>query len=72
MKIFLFHYAIYGDLSLILCRIIFYIIYLVVLSLQEINMGCLSIFREKPSEHVNFQAVDDIFMSSYYPVSYVS
>lgn len=60
------------DWSLILCRIIFCITYLVLLGLQEIDIGCFSIFRKKLSEHVNFQVLDDAFMSPYYPVSFVS
>lgn len=71
MKILLFQYAIYCDWSLILCRIIFCITYIVFLGIQEINIGCLSIFKEKLSEHVNFQVLYDASMSSYYPVSYV-
>lgn len=69
MKVFLFHYAIYGDCSLILCKIIFCITYLVLLSLKEMNIGCSSIFRGNSSECVNFQALDDVCTSSYYPVS---
>lgn len=72
MKIFLFQFAIYGDCSLILCRIIFCITYLVFLSLKEINIGCSSIFRGNSSECVKFQALDDICMSAYYSVSNAS
>lgn len=72
MKILLFQYAIYGDWSLILCRIIFCITYLVLLDLQEINIGCLSTFQEKLSEYMNCQALDDTFTSAYYPVSHVN
>lgn len=71
MKIFPFQYSVYSDWSLILCRIIFCVTYLVLLGLQETNIECFSIFREKPSEHVNSQALDATFMSSYFSLSYV-